>query len=168
MSAAQKRNHPEDAGHASTRPATSGLRKWLAVISATGAMAAISLAVSLLLPVGLASGQDTVTPVAQKTTSLAPVVEETATETADDHTNGQIHDHPEGTEHHTAEGPAHDADCAANHSTPETDHDSDCNGDDDDHAEDGHDDDHDHGDDDPHTDGHNHIDGDDHGHHSTS
>lgn len=165
MSAYQKQNRPEDAGLIGTRPGTSGLRKWLAVISATGVMAAISLAVSLLLPVGLASGQDAVTPVAQKKTPLAPVVEETATETADDHTNGQIHDHPEGTEHHTAEGPAHHADCAANHSTPETDHDSDCNGDDDhDHAED----DHDHGDDDPHTDGHTHIDGDDHGHHGTS
>lgn len=161
MSAEQKQNHPEIAGQ---RPATSGLRKWLAVISATGAMAAIALAVSLLLPVGLASGQDAVTPVAQKTTPSAPVVEEAAAETADDHTDGQIHDHPEGTDHHTAEGPAHDADCAANHSTPETDHDSDCNSDDQDHAED----DHNHADDDPHTDGHNHVDGDDHGHHSTS
>ena len=166
MSAEQKQNHPADAGQ---RPATSGLRKWLAVISATGAMAAISLAVSLLLPVGLASGQDAVTPVVEKKAPLAPVVEETATETTDDHTNGQIHDHPEGTEHHTAEGAVHDADCAANHSTPGTDHDSDCNGDDDhDHAEDDHEDDHDHGDDDPHTDGHNHVDGDDHGHHGTS
>ena len=165
MSAEQKQNYREGAGQNSTRPETSGLRKWIAVISATGAVAAISLAVSLLLPVGMASGQDAVTPVIEKSTPLAPVVEEAATETADDHTDGQIHNHPEGTEHHTAEGPAHDADCAANHSTPETDHDSDCSGDDShDHAED----DHDHGDDDPHTDGHNHVDGDDHGHHSTS
>ena len=165
MSTEQKQNHPEDAGQISARPATSGLRKWLAVVSATGAMAAISLAVSLLLPVGLASGQDAVTPVVEKTPPLAPVVEEAAVETADDHTDGEIHNHPEGTDHHTAEGPAHDADCAANHSTPETDHDSDCNGDDDhDHAED----DHDHGDDDPHTDGHSHTDGDDHGHHGNS
>lgn len=165
MSTEQKWNHRKGAGHTSTRPETSGLRKWLAVISATGVMAAVSLAVSLLLPVGLASGQDTVTPVVEKTTPLDLVVEEAATETADDHTDGQIHDHPEGTEHHTAVGAAHDADCAANHNTPETDHDSDCNGDDDhDHA----DDDHDHGDDDPHSDSHNHVDGDDHGHHSTS
>ena len=82
------------------------MRKWLAVISTTGAMAAVSLAVSLLLPVGLASGQDAITPEAEKTTPLVSVVEEAATETADGHTNGDIHDHPEGTDHHMAEGPA--------------------------------------------------------------
>ena len=67
MSAQYTQNHPVDTGHTSTGMAKSGLRKWLAVISATGIMAAVSLAVAMLLPTSLASAQDAGTPVVQVT-----------------------------------------------------------------------------------------------------
>ncbi|WP_419851255.1 hypothetical protein [Candidatus Poriferisocius sp.] len=104
MSAEQKRNHPEDAGQISTRPEPSGPRKWLAIIAATGVMAAVSLAVALLLPVGLASGQDAGTP--------ATPTPDPETEAHDDHADSE-------------EGPEHEADCEENHRTEDSDH-ADC------------------------------------------